>query len=289
LAQNGESAKAASLRGNPKRGRRFALPPHSIAAGFCALICSGWLQHACAQSPTNQFHFSDYLLVPLKVHFLLATNAPAIQTTLTETDFDRILGKMNRVWSQAGLHFFIQSIQHEHVHDPGRWAGREQPVDGSELLELRPRASLSTNTFHIYYVKTMSVNGIYFSEGIFVKDTASLRKVEGGIDEPLPRVTSHELGHALGLSHRQNTTNLMASGTTGTWLNAEEIHQARQKAKGFDWVVPAPQVINQANDLFREKKFPEAKRLYSRVADISSGAEEEELARKRIADIGTGR
>ena len=60
--------------------------------------------------------------------------------------------------------------------------------------------------------------------------TASLRKVEGGIDEPLPRVSAHELGHGLSLPHRQDTTNLLASGTTGTLLNQDEVQKTRHRA-----------------------------------------------------------
>jgi hypothetical protein len=68
----------------------------------------------------------------------------------------------------------------------------------------------------------------------FVQETATLHEVEGGIDEPVPRVTAHELGHALGLQHRQNRTNLLASGTTGTLLNAKEVATARDGAGKID-------------------------------------------------------
>src|SRR5438552_3575991 len=128
----------------------------------------------------------------------------------------------------------------------------------------------------------MSVNGIYFPEAIFVKDTASLRKVEGGIDEPLPRVSSHELGHAFGLPHRQDTTNLMASGTTGTWLNGEEIKQVRETARKFDWIESASDLMEKANGLFSANKIQEAAALYSRLATIPLRVDQVEMARQRV-------
>ena len=90
-----------------------------------------------------------------------------------------------------------------------------------------------------------------------------------------------ELGHALGLPHRQNTTNLMASGTTGTWLNDEEISQTRETARGFAWVESASSLMEKANALFRANKRPEAATLYSRLATIPLKAEQVELAKKR--------
>jgi len=111
----------------------------------------------------------------------------------------------------------------------------------------------------------MSVNGIYLGEAIFVKDTASLRAVSGGIDEPLPRVTSHELGHAFGLPHRQDTTNLMASGTTGIWLNDEEIQRVRERAKKFGWIESARAVKQRAEELVRAGKTAEAEVLRQRL------------------------
>src|SRR3954464_6606633 len=83
---------------------------------------------ASAQPATNRFLFDEYLLVPLRVHFLSAQDSPAIHTTLTDKDFIRILGKINRVWSQAGLHFYVDSLvqeEAEHQQDYAQhgWQG----------------------------------------------------------------------------------------------------------------------------------------------------------------------
>ena len=250
-----------------------------------ALAGSGliFLQSAHGQAATNQFSFGDFLLAPVRVHLLSAKDQPAIQTTLTEKDIVRILGKMNGVWAQAGLHFYLESLVREeaNVQDISRQPG--EPAARRWLLGLRPSQSKATNALHIYYLKQMSVNGIYFPEAIFVKDTASLRKVEGGIDEPLPRVSSHELGHAFTLPHRQDTTNLMASGTTGTWLNGEEIEPVRTAAQRLSWIEGAPGLMEKANALFRENKVQEAAALYSRLATIPLKADQVELAKRRAA------
>ena len=248
-----------------------------------ALIATGLMLPAAvgAQTLTKQFPFEDYLLVPVRVHLLSAKEFPAIQTTLTETDITRIWKKVNAVWSQAGLHFYIESLVEEDAKLPEADTRLAPKVDGKALLDLRPAPSQSDNLFHVYYLKDMSANGIYFVQAIFVKDTASLRRVEGGIDEPLPRVTSHELGHGLTLSHRQNTTNLMASGTTGTWLNEGEIEQARKAARSLQWIVAAPDVMKQAEEKFQASRFKEAATLYSRLATLPLKSEEVERAKMR--------
>src|SRR5207245_7080916 len=87
----------------------------------------------------------------------------------------------------------------------------------------------------------------------------------------------------LGLSHRQSTTNLMASGTTGTWLNDEEIKRVRIAARKLDWIEPAPELLKRADLLFRGKKMQEAAILYSGLATLPLSAKEVEFEKKRAA------
>ena len=261
------------------------MPRLPFLLGLVVLVFTGliFIAPANGQTPTNRFAFGDFLLSPVRVHLLSAKDSPAIQTTLTEKDITRILQKVNGVWSQAGLHFYLESLVREEAQGQKLYTPTAEGTYQLALLGLRPTESRATNLFHIYYLKEMPNNGIYFPAAIFVKDTASLRKVEGGIDEPLPRVTSHELGHAFSLSHRQDNTNLMASGTTGTRLNEEEISQAREAARKFNWIQAAPDLMEKADALFRAGNVTNAAILYSRLATIPLSADQVKLAKKRIA------
>ena len=252
----------------------------SVAFWLCIFL-SGLGSPARGAEATNRFGFTEFLLVPLRVHLLSAKVATNLSTTLTEQDIDRILPKMNRVWAQAGVHFYIESLVREEAAGQEGYAERARTDEPPALLTLRPEASRSSNQFHIYYLHQCRPNGIYIGPGgIFVKDTASLRKVAGGIDEPLPRVSSHELGHAFTLLHRQDVTNLMASGTTGTWLNDAEIKQAREAAKKKEWIQPAPDVLKRAEELDKAGKGAEAKKFFGIIATVPIEAEETQRARR---------
>jgi len=227
------------------------------------------------------FDFNDWLVAPLRVHLLSASNGPAIHTTLTNPDIERILKKMNSVWSQAGISFWLESLVREESLNPGYNARMGLPDDLRGLLSLRPLASRATNLFHVYYVKRFSANGVYLGEAMFVKDTAKLEAVPGGIDEPLPRVSSHELGHALSLQHHPDLHHLMFRGTTGTNLDAVEIHEARATAQKFPWIERAPDLFKRASELREKKNAVEARRLYSRLAVIPLDEPPLRLSRER--------
>ena len=235
---------------------------------FCALV-AGTRVDAGSPLATN---LNEFLLAPLRIHLLSAPDTPAVTTTLTATDVARILPKINRVWAQAGMHFYLESLVREQAANLSSDHELGKPDDRSVLLSLRPAASQDTNLLHVYYIKRMSVNGVYLGPAIFVKDTASLREVEGGLDEPLPRVTSHELGHAFGLPHRQDTTNLMASGTTGIWLNEEEVRIVREQARKLAWIEPATTVSRKAEELNRAGKTNEAGIWFRRLSAIRATA-----------------
>jgi hypothetical protein len=167
--------------------------------------------------------------LPVRVHLVQSGAIPEMHTRLVEADIRRIFVKVNMVWAQAGIQFAIESIGPMQAIAPGPEA--QSKPEFAQVKAMFPKERLSQTVLDVCYVKKVGPNGFFYEELIVVKDTASLKEVPGGLDEPLPRVTSHEIGHALGLQHRKDTTNLMASGTTGFSLNETEIAIARAKAK----------------------------------------------------------
>ncbi len=224
--------------------------------------------------------YEEFLVIPLRVHVLTSKELPEVDCKLADEDISRVLGKVNGIWHKAGIHWGLESLRREPAAEEERFKlARDLSGPGNlgMFRILAPRESRRFDGLHVYYIHKFAVNGVWLGDGVcFVQETAKLRPVEGGIDEPLPRVSAHELGHGLGLPHRQNRTNLLASGTTGTILNATEVKIAREyaeKLKGTKSVA----------DLRKSAEGDEAILYWKWLAEIPGEGQDE--AKKRHEEL----
>jgi hypothetical protein len=231
--------------------------------------------------------YAEFIVVPLRVHVLSAADLPEVDCGLSDDDIARILGKVNGIWHMAGIHFGLESLRREPAAELDRFKLLRETIGEAELgvyTVLAPADSRRFAGLHVYYVHKLPVNGVHFGgDFAFVQEVADLRRVEGGIDEPLPRVTAHELGHALSLPHRQAETNLLASGTTGTLLDEDEVKQAREAALHLAGALAVAELRLAALQAVTDGNATTAQRLWSWLAEIpGEGAEE---ARQQLKDI----
>jgi hypothetical protein len=257
---------------------------------LAALLIAGPARgHDPAADVTEPPAFAEFLIVPLRVHVLTSDDLPAADCKLKDDDLARILGKVNRIWQNAGVHFGLEAI----VREPAaRVEEVRPPVEGgatplSRFRRLIPEKSRGAEGVDVYYIHRFPVNGVYFGDRTaLVQETAALRPVPGGSDEPIPRVTAHELGHALGLAHRQDRTNLLASGTTGTSLNGAEVQQARAHARRLPGTRAVAEVRRAAVEAETAGDRATARRLWTWLGALP-GADAAEV-RQRLAPLVDG-
>lgn len=232
----------------------------------------------------------QFLVVPLRVHVLTATDLPDVDCQLTDADVTRIVAKVNRIWNMAGVHWALESLARE----PAARQDRFRLIrDLGGELDLRiyrmlvPDSKRPTRGMDVYYLHRFPVNGVCFGpEGLaIVQETARLRTVEGGVDEPIPRVTAHELGHALGLSHRQDRTNLLASGTTGARLNTREVATVRRWARDVRGGRTVDALKSEAIDAEAAGNRAGARRTWSWIGAVPGGGDQ---ARKALERLNAG-
>ena len=141
--------------------------------------------------------------VPLRVHLGGSGRGTA--------EFLPLLEEINKIWlDQAGICFDMSVVMHDEPAGIGMDLWFLPSLSGGEWL-----------------------NGYYRSDhDIKVRDTPLLAPAVLPARYPGARTAAHELGHGLGLTHRQDSDdNLMRSKTFGWQLNPEEITRARVAAK----------------------------------------------------------
>lgn len=167
------------------------------------------------------------ITLPISLYIIDDANG-ALSSQRTAEELTAVFQRVNEIWSQANIIFEIQTIERLELSAEPLQAvltGDFQPFFNRLGREIDiPNPSL-LNGF--YSQSIGGPNGIApaGTHLFFVMDTPSVH------DE---RVTSHEIGHILGLHHvPDDPGRLLFSGTNGMSLTPEEITVARYFAAGI--------------------------------------------------------
>lgn len=168
------------------------------------------------------------LTMSLTLYRLVDTDSAEIGSARSEAEIAAIGDNVRTIWSQADIEF-----------DP--LIVRTVEVSAAALLPLVVDGDIDPLFAELEQngaPDAGQINGFYVSEAFGVNGFAPTgTRVFFVVDEPsVPdeRVTSHEIGHILGLRHAtRDPGRLMFSGTDGTTLNQEEQDVARYVAGGI--------------------------------------------------------
>ena len=283
-----------------KRSRKTALVAATL---LIALVIAGaavwWVENereALRQAQDERqialeaFLYDEYRLLPVRFHLLESEFQEALHCQLSEEDVDRILGKVNLIWRQASIYFYLESVVREEAANQYVIGGFTRGVPLQLYPLIRPRQSMARNMFHLYCIHEFQPNGATIGghDVIFFKDTASLTPVEGGIDEPLPRVVAHQLGYALSMGNSDDQAYLMSNGTTGTLLSEREVFTARQAVEGIEWHMTPTTMFEAADSFMEEGATQEATRLYETLVSVPGRSPLKDAAQGQLK-VGDGR
>ncbi len=181
-----------------------------------------------ARVTTGQQAPAEFLIVPVRVHILTAPDLELANCKLRDSDITRVIAKLNAIWRQAGITLGVESIVREPAAQRDRFrllvVLTHGQLDLADLELLLPKPSRVFDGLNVYFFHDLPFNGSYVGgDCVLLQEGAQLNEVAGGSDEPMARVAGHCVGRALGLPpRREPQTSLMALGTTGFALDADE-------------------------------------------------------------------
>jgi hypothetical protein len=119
-------------------------------------------------------------------------------------------------------------------------------------------------------------NGGYVGDDCAIdQEGAQLKPVAGGSDEAVPRVLGFALGRALGLQPRREVeTSLMALGTNGVALDADDVDRVRRVAKTINGTMTFAEARQSGEAAQAAGHVDRAKRLRSWLGEIERAAKQ---------------
>jgi hypothetical protein len=184
---------------------------------------------ACSQSVADDAERVD-VSVPLSLYVLVDGDAGSeLSSVRTTADVEAIALRVGEIWNSAGI-----------IFDPVHVTSVEVPTD--VLGAIAARADVGPFFDQIGVGFDVPAPGVI--NGFYVANAGDVNGFAPGgsrvffvVDEPTvhdERVTSHEIGHLLGLHHAaRDEGRLMFSGTNGMTLTDEEQLVARYAAEGL--------------------------------------------------------
>ncbi len=177
--------------------------------------------------PTANTDENDLIILPLSLYILDDAGGEMVSSR-DEAELRQVVERANEIWGQANIRLEIQTIQRLTVPDDVMVQVAARNFSPFFAAANRDLAIENPSLLNGFYAKEIGgVNGVVpnNTRTFFVTDQPTVH------DE---RVTSHEIGHILGLHHVLTDPNrLLFSGTNGMELSPEEIVVARYNAQGI--------------------------------------------------------
>ena len=246
------------------------------------------LSVGCRGEISSKCTYEEFFLVPVRVHLIQSRNIPQLSTNLRSEDVILLMETVNDIYAQAGVHFYLESIWQEPAVSQSILSGFKTGIPLNMYMFLRPEQSLDQKLIHLYYVHELPVNGLTILKGkggVFISESARLVDVKGGTDDTVSRVTAHELGHVLGMSHTISSSNLMNEGTSGFQIDEVQVEIVRAHIQELNSYSTTDSFFADANSKFLEGQKTKMKSYFEILETIPGKSSIKDAAKNKLREI----